>query len=291
MADINFDNFQNEEYETIYPDVVQTDTYDSNHYLKSIAIYFLTIYGLTLIIQFILLFLYGIIYKTDPTFVDLNGETQYTPQALKFLNLWTQIVTYSALLIVVVLLLRKDLIVDFFKTKSNFLSVLKDAAIGFVLLYVASIAANMILVLLNITQSSENQYAIETMIANCTSFELVLFSIILVVVTPLIEELIFRKSLFGFLKKYDFSSKKMIIVSALIFGGIHVATTIISLIFSAAPFMAILTEFLLVIPYFAMGLALSYSYEKAKRNIFVPTIIHMANNLLSLILILFFPGI
>lgn len=291
MTNNNFDYTPDDNNQVINPDVVETDTYDNNHYLKTIAIYFITIYGLTLIIQIALVVLYGIIFKAEPTYINENGTATYTQHALNFLNLWTQIITYAALLVIVVLLLHKDLVKDFFKTKSHILLVLKDVVIGFILLYAASIISNMILLVLNITRASNNQTDIETMIASCSNIELVLFSLILVVVTPLIEELIFRKSLFGFLKKYNFSSTKIILVSALIFGGIHVFTSIISLILTAAPFMDILTEFLLVIPYVAMGLALSYSYEKSKQNIFVPTLIHVANNLLSLILILCFPEV
>lgn len=291
MTDFNFDYTENENNEIVTPEVVETDTYDSNYYTKPLVIYFITVYALSLFVQMALILIYEIIFKTDPTFIGPNGDQLYTDHASNFLNLWTQISTYFILLIIVIVLLHKDLVKDFFKTKANIKSVLKDVIVGFILLYVASILANAVLIVLNITRASNNQSDIENMIFNCSNIELILFSIILVIVTPLIEELIFRKSLFGFLKKYNFSSQKTILVSALFFGGIHVFASILSLIISSAPFMEILTEFLLIIPYFAMGYVLSYCYEKSNRNIFVPTLIHVSNNLLSLILILFFPTI
>lgn len=82
------------------------------------------------------------------------------------------------------------------------------------------------------------------------------------IVAPIFEELVFRRSLYGFIKKkYLF-----IVLSGFIFGLLHVLGT------SLTPL-----EYLYIIPYGAMGSCFAYLLTKTK-NITLPISIHMIHN-------------
>lgn len=87
---------------------------------------------------------------------------------------------------------------------------------------------------------------------------------------PLTEELIFRKSI------RDFISTKWvyILVSGLIFGGLHVISSITSYI-----------ELLYLIPYSALGIAFAALYSKSD-NIFSSICMHALHNTIAIILYL-----
>lgn len=94
---------------------------------------------------------------------------------------------------------------------------------------------------------------------------------------PIMEELVFRKSL----KKAFSNMYVFAIVSALIFAGFHVATGIES-------FSAIFTqwkELLFIIPYGALGYMFAIAYHKTN-NIFTSISMHIMHNSLSVGLVL-----
>ncbi len=88
------------------------------------------------------------------------------------------------------------------------------------------------------------------------------FFIIPVFTAPILEELIFRKIIFGSLhKKMNFFFA--VLISSLLFGVLHLEL-----------------QHLLI--YFAMGVALAFIYVKTKR-IIVPIIVHMAMNTIAIL--------
>lgn len=92
----------------------------------------------------------------------------------------------------------------------------------------------------------------------------------LAIYAPITEELIFRKSI-----KDIFDNKYIyILVSGLVFGGMHVITSISSPI-----------ELLYIIPYSSLGIAFASLYKKTD-NIFSTITIHSIHNTLTLILYL-----
>ena len=87
-----------------------------------------------------------------------------------------------------------------------------------------------------------------------------------VLLAPFIEEIIFRKFLFGlFEKTFRFPIYIATILSAVIFGLIHDYTIFF--------FM-----------YFPLALVLSLSYSLYKNNIFMPMGVHLLNNVFAVIM-------
>ncbi|MEB9862389.1 CPBP family intramembrane metalloprotease [Bacillus cereus] len=127
--------------------------------------------------------------------------------------------------------------------------------IGFFLAFFSQIVAGMIeMQLLGIKQGSENTMKLME-IARTTPWFLIVVSII----GPILEEIVFRKILFGALyKKFNF----------------FIAAIISSLVFAAIHF-----DFAHLLVYTAMGLVFAFLYVKTKR-IIVPIAAHVAMNTL-----------
>src|SRR5690554_7517728 len=120
---------------------------------------------------------------------------------------------------------------------------------------------------------SANQITINLMLKSPYFILMVLSAVIL---GPIVEELVFRKSFFGLIK----NDKIALIVSSLVFGLIHITTEILS--------GNIALVIVGSIPYIAGGFVFGYIYMRHKKNIVIPILAHMLYNLLS-ILLLFLP--
>ena len=95
-------------------------------------------------------------------------------------------------------------------------------------------------------------------------------SLIAIILAPIIEELVFRRSF------KDFSNNKHIyaITTGLIFGGIHVVSSLTSL--------QDLPMILHIIPYSTVGIAFGYAYKK-HNNILGTMLIHALHNTIAII--------
>lgn len=257
--------------------------YSDTHYLTLILIYFVTMYFGASIAQILVMFSYNIFYDLPTSYVNSDGLTVFTQHYQDYVNLWTQIGVYTIIFIVLVYLLRKVFVHDLIRSKNNVKLTLKKAALGIAYVYIASFICNFILNLLNVVDQSENQNAIVDMLGSSQKMAVLIYCLILVVVAPIVEELIFRKAMFGFLRKFNMTNTLKIVISGILFGGIHVATSILVMILERAPGSEILTEMLLGIPYIVMGFVLGYIYSESKENVVVPTLVHMFNNGLSVI--------
>ena len=131
-------------------------------------------------------------------------------------------------------------------------------ALGIVLAWGAQLIAITIETnLLGISEGSENTESI----IDITRMN-PLFFIIPVFTAPILEELIFRKIIFGSLyKRMNFFLA--VLISSFLFGILHL-------------------ELQHILIYFAMGVALAYVYVKTKR-IIVPILVHMGMNALVVI--------
>ncbi len=99
----------------------------------------------------------------------------------------------------------------------------------------------------------------------------IIYSILLCFIIPIIEEIVFRLELKNCIKnKYLY-----LILSSLIFSLLHNISD------------TKLIELLYIIPYFILGFTFSYTYYKTD-NIYYSMISHSLNNLISVIVILFF---
>ncbi|WP_080848773.1 CPBP family intramembrane glutamic endopeptidase [Cytobacillus gottheilii] len=169
------------------------------------------------------------------------------------------VISFSLALIFILFLLRKDMKVE--RSLSEQSSVVKSIAwaIGgvFLALIAQSVAAN-IEYMIGIEMGSENTQQIMSIIET-SSIVIIVVSII----GPILEEIIFRKIIFGSLhKRFNF------FISALLS----------SVIFAAAH-----TEFEHLLLYSAMGFTFAFLYVKTKR-ILVPIFAHVAMNSLVVIM-------
>lgn len=119
--------------------------------------------------------------------------------------------------------------------------------------------------------TSDNQSIIELMLKS-PSFILMFLSA--AIIGPICEELVFRKAFFDIFK----DSTIALFVSSLFFGLIHVISSIGS--------YSLYELFLMLVPYIASGVAFGYIYIRYKKNIWIPILIHMLSNTLSMISIL-----
>lgn len=279
-------NFNEETIDVNTNDVTSTSCeieYTSKHYLNAIIIYFAVMYIGASVVQSLLMGVYKLIYDLPISYTDTNGVIQFYPHFMDFINLWTQILVYALIFVVLFFMLKKVFLSDINRSKSDMKNTFKQAGLGILYVYAASYACNIVLSLLQITEDSENQDAIVSMLSSPNVLAIILYIVVLVVLAPIVEELIFRKAMFGYMKKYNLSEKKKILISGIIFGGIHVATAILSMILEQAGIIEIGTEIILGIPYCVMGVVLGYIYSKSEENVIVPTLVHMFNNALSVI--------
>lgn len=214
--------------------------------------------------------------------MDILEENNYT-----FASALINLITYIILLAALLLLYRKDLVVEFkdLKKYSKGALVVKIIA-GFGIFYAISMFGNAIVSnieyyadivykifkLGSFDATSDNQASIEAMLQG-PSFAMMFLAAGFM--GPLCEELVFRKALFATCK----SKTTAILVSSILFGFIHVST---------AFFMYDATvAFLMLFPYVISGVALAVVYIKGDCNIWIPTIAHMLSNIISMVAILF----
>ncbi len=112
----------------------------------------------------------------------------------------------------------------------------------------------------------------EVIVAALRSEGMILMMISAIILGPIVEELIFRKAIFGLIK----SDKLALFVSTFVFGLIH-------LIGESSIQEALVNG----ISYFVMGFVFGVIYIRNNRNIVVPIIVHILSNLISILAILF----
>lgn len=188
--------------------------------------------------------------------------------AIAYLNLIA-----DTLFAVIVIWIFKDSLIeqmkDFLKDKKE--NLLYGCVIGFAMLFGASIIGGLISILLGAKTDSQNQILIESL-ANAHPIIIVVTSVIL---APIVEELLFRGTLFGWL--YELHPIVAHVLSAFLFGFLHIMDSVLS---------GNIQEWIQIFAYLFMGGVLSFLYEK-RNNIYVPILSHMMNNLVSMLLIFF----
>lgn len=168
---------------------------------------------------------------------------------------WT-IFSFAAGLVAVLIIMKPYMKAPSTRDAANPASIVLWIVTGVFSAYIAQFIAGLIEInLLGVTQNSANtQMIIEVTRA------IPVFMVVPALIAPIVEEIIFRKIIFGMLyKKMNFFIAA--IISALVFGIIH-----------GEP------EHILI--YSSMGFVFSYLYVKTKR-IIVPIIVHMTLNTIS----------
>ncbi|MDY0210894.1 MAG: type II CAAX endopeptidase family protein [Acholeplasma sp.] len=149
-----------------------------------------------------------------------------------------------------------------------------DLLIGYGIMLLVSMFANVIVSIISsifkyLPEQAVNQQAIETSLFSQYG---ILILLVTVLFAPIIEELIFRKSMFSLIR----NPKVAIVVSSLLFGLIHVA--------SEASVLGFVTNW---IAYSASGFALGYIYIKNNHNVWSSIMIHALYNSVAVLLMLF----
>lgn len=174
-------------------------------------------------------------------------------------------VTIMAVVFIIIdkLAFKKDWI-DF---KNNRKLYTQNIIAGFLIVYASLIVSNIILTLLGVADTSENEMTIRMMF-NDSPLNLFLLFLTLTILTPIAEELIFRKVIFNFVEPRT-NYKVAIVVTGAIFGLMHVIN---------------FGDFIQSIPYVLMGISFGYIYWKSNKNIYVVIAVHFLNNFLSWLL-------
>lgn len=176
------------------------------------------------------------------------------------------------MLIVVFFIFKDQMLCQWEDFKKNWKSNLfYGFIIGTALIYIAGIGGGMLTLALGGAQISENQALIEAIM----DVQPLLMMIPTVIFAPILEEMIFRGIIFGWV--YELNPKLAHMISAFIFGFVHIMSAVLS---------GQISEWIQIFSYFFMGIALSFLYEK-KNNIYVPILSHAMNNFISILLVLF----
>ena len=210
--------------------------------------------GLILGIIVFLLFYFSSYFQLIPIIL-LNWDIRSITESQ---NVMLSTFSNIVLLLILFLIFRKDIIKEWKKFKSNFLENI-DTGIKYWLVGLAIMMGSNIIIniVMNLGQAA-NEQAVQQMISALPW----LMFINAGVIAPCTEELIFRKSF-----RKAFPNKWLfILISALVFGSLHVVTSMTSPI-----------ELLYIIPYGALGGAFAYMYQKTD-TIFTSIAMHMFHN-------------
>ncbi|NLK12507.1 MAG: CPBP family intramembrane metalloprotease [Candidatus Phytoplasma sp.] len=182
--------------------------------------------------------------------------------------------SYVTVAVILILILRPILINEFhlFKRQPEKVSIIARGFINSLLIIFIFNFVSMALASLigNANQTSLNQLSINNLLSSPLPAAISLIAI--VCFGPIVEELIFRKSLMGLFK----NDKIALLVSSFTFALIHITSELLTGFTS--------DFFVNLVAYLGGGFAFGYIYIKSKRNIWIPIIVHMLYNLLSVIM-------
>lgn len=168
------------------------------------------------------------------------------------------IFSFAATLIIVLLLLRNEMKNSMRNNQANVISSMCWAIGGIFLSLFAQSAAGIIESLFGITQGSENT---ERLMAFVERSPIVI--LVISIIGPILEEVVFRKIIFGTLyKRLNFFLSALI--SSILFALAH-------------------SEFSHILLYASMGFTFAYLYVKTKR-ILVPIFAHVSMNTLVVVI-------
>ncbi|TNF09314.1 MAG: CPBP family intramembrane metalloprotease, partial [Bacillota bacterium] len=209
-----------------------------------------------------------LIFTAD--YIEIDGPiTDLSTPSFSFLNF----VIYMVMLPLIVWMMKKEVINDFTVAKTWKTSWISIILIGYVYLMLGNFISNTLSQFLanifNITSGeSVNQLSIQNAL---NSNGLIFMLVSAVILGPIVEELVFRKAMFGLFKN-DYVG---LAVSSLTFGAIHLLGE-----------SSIQTALVNGLVYFVMGFVFGLIYIKNNKNLYAPLAVHILSNLLSIIFIL-----
>lgn len=216
--------------------------------------------GLVVGIIVFILFYYSSFLQLIPISIFNLNISNITSLEQMLLSIFSNIV----LLLILFLIFRKDLIREWKLFRKNPMRCL-DTGLKYWLLGLGiMMVANAIITFGISLDQAANEQAVQGLISNQPWLMLINAGFI----APIVEELVFRK---GF--KNAFPNKWLFITaSALVFGSLHVITSMTSPL-----------ELLYIIPYGALGGAFAIAYQKTD-TIYTSTIMHMLHNTILILM-------
>ncbi|TVP85200.1 MAG: CPBP family intramembrane metalloprotease [Acholeplasmataceae bacterium] len=221
------------------------------------------------------LYIYGetIVLPFDIT---IEGESVLGPvTSLSRLGLSVlNFLVYVILLPILIRFLKRDLVEDWsgFKLQKNqWFSII---IVGYLYLLAGNLIANLLSSMLGTLLQVESSVSVNqmTIIRTLHSNGAVFMIVSAVILGPIVEEMIFRKAIFGLIT----NERIALTVSTLSFGFIH--------LIAEASFMQALVN---GISYFVMGLVFGFIYIRNGKNIWPVIIIHIITNLVAVLGILY----
>ena len=183
----------------------------------------------------------------------------------KYNNIYYLLI-YLILFIIFTLLYKKELIHDFNKFKKDFKKDIKIAFKYYIRGVFIMYLTNYLLIFIFHLSKSVNELQNIEMIKN----NMITQTIIIILLAPFLEEIVFRLSF----KKMTKDIKLYSIITGVLFGFVHVITSLNN------PIMILLT-----IPYSSVGIGLGYAYRKTD-NIFSSITMHMLHNTFTIAIII-----
>ena len=195
--------------------------------------------------------------------------TNFPSKSKNLLSSLMNFLVYIAVVIPILFVALHILIIDY-KRKKEDRTFGSKIALFIGIFYATSVLVGIIARLIYESDST-NQEAI-TSILKANGLSTIMMIIAAVIIGPVVEELVFRFSIFELIKNKWIAFP----VSAVLFGLIHVLSSNVSFIQMIA----------LLLPYSASGVVFALAYEKSNRNIWLPITIHSITNLASVVITL-----
>lgn len=194
-----------------------------------------------------------------------DGYTEETKQNIQLhANIIVSFICNLGLAVFLVFTLRSIFKNDALNIKKNLKIFIPLVVFSFAFIYLGEFLCSLFYSIFDMKLTSNNQETLEKMLQT-NLLPLMLISIC--ITGPIIEEIVFRKCIFGFFNK----NTAPLIISALAFGLLHVISTF---------------DFVHVLPYIVTGLIFGGIYILSKRNIYATILAHMIANTVSVIFIL-----
>lgn len=210
------------------------------------------------ILKSVLVIIYFYLYKISINipFALLDFNYEDIPV---FYNIITQIVFVISLAIIY----KKDLKIYLEDFKKNGISHMKVGFNYWLVGLSVMIVSNIIIGLFSPLSLPENEQAVRHALDQNAIYR----AISAVLIAPVIEETLFKKTLFDMINNKKF----FVIISGIIFGAFHIIGSAESLY-----------SWLYIIPYASLGIAFSYTFVKTN-NILTPIIMHSFHNLIAIL--------
>ena len=171
----------------------------------------------------------------------------------------------SGIIFIITLMYKEEFISNFKDFKKNWFTYLKKYTKCWIVALILMILSTLVISIFTKTFESENQKIIIDQIHKMPLYTFIM----IVILSPIIEELVFRLS---FKKIFPHTKFLFIFFSGLFFGFIHVIGNLENII-----------NLLYIIPYSIPGFIFAYIYDKSN-NICIPISLHIIHNIFMMII-------